>query len=72
MITGLWSIFLRSEEITRFEDLNPLRIPFTTLTYYHHTQGVEFLQKISMQKGNEKQGERGLHSAAQLYGYLLK
>ena len=59
-------------KIARFEDLKPIKIPFITLTYYPHTQGVEFLQKISMQKGNEKQGERGLHSAAQLYGFLLK
>ena len=69
MITGLGSIFPRSEEITWF-DLNPIEIPFTFI--FHHTQGVEFLKKISVQNGNEKQGERGMHSAAQLYGYLLK
>ena len=59
-------------KITRYKDLNPIEIPFITLTYYPLTKGVEFLQKIAMQKGNEKQGESGLHSAAQLYGYLLK
>ena len=72
MITSLGSIFLRSEEFTRIEDLSPIEIPFITLTYYHHTQGVEFLQKTSVQNGNEKRGERGMYSAAQLYGYLLK
>ena len=69
---SLGSLFLRSEEITGSEDLHHIEIPSLTLTYYHHTQGVEFLQKISVQKGNEKREERGLHSAAQLYGYLLK
>ena len=72
MITALGYILSRSEEITGFKDLNSIEITFTTLTYYPHTQGVEFLQKISVQKGNEKTGEGGVYSAAQLYGYLLK
>ena len=42
---GLSSIFLWSEEITRFEDLNPIEIPFINLTYHHHTHEVESLQK---------------------------
>ena len=59
-------------KITRYEDLPPIKIPFIALAYHPHTKEVEFHQKVSVQKGNEKQGERGVHSAAQLYGYLLK
>ena len=64
MIMGPGSIFLGSEENTGFEELNPIEIPFIILTYYHHNQGVEFLEKISVQKGNEKKRREG---SVQLY-----
>ena len=67
MISRLRSFFIRTEEITGFEDVNPTEIPFITLTYYHYTQGVELLQKISAQKGNEKRGDRGLHNCTDIF-----
>ena len=47
MITGLGFFFLRSEEITEFQVLNSIKIPFIAWTCYHHTQGVEFLKKTA-------------------------
>ena len=65
MITDLGSIFLRSEEIIGFKDLNPIEIPSLTLTYYHHTQGVEFLQKYPCKREMRKE-ERGVCTIVQI------
>ena len=65
MITCWGSTFLRSEEITGFEDLNPTELPFTIITHKEWNSFKKYLYKREMKK-------RGLHSAAQLYGYILK
>ena len=58
-------LFLKSDKNYQIRRFEPNKNTFHNFNLLSFHKGVEFLQQISVQKGNQKRGERGLHIATQ-------
>ena len=71
MITGVVVLSRKSDENCQVRIFEPNENTFHNFYLLSSHTRSEVPSKNIHAKGNEKQGERGLHSAAQ-YGYFLK